>query len=56
MTEPLGADEYTDLPREVEFVDARSDAHYVYRELLSQYDAIWITGKLQHARVSGAHA
>ena len=45
MTEPLGADEYTDLPREVEFADARSDAHYVYRELLSQYDAIWITGK-----------
>ena len=37
-------DEYTDLPREIEFADARSDAHYVYRELLSQYYAVWIAG------------
>ncbi len=43
-TESLGGDEYTDLPREIEFADARSDAHYVYRELLSQYYAVWIAG------------
>jgi GT2 family glycosyltransferase len=44
MTEPPGRNEYTDLPREIEFADARSDAHYVYRQLLSQYDAVWIAG------------
>ena len=44
MTEPLQAHDYTDIPREVELADARSDAHYIFRELLSQYDAVWIAG------------
>ncbi len=42
--QPLQAEEYGDLPREIELADAQSDAHYVYRQLLSQYDAVWIAG------------
>jgi GT2 family glycosyltransferase len=44
MMKPLQADDYSDLPREIELADARSDAHYVYRELLSQYHIVWIAG------------
>ena len=44
MTEPLRTEEYTDLPREIELADATSDPHYVFRDLLSQYDAVWIAG------------
>ncbi len=44
MTEPLQGGEYSDLPREIEFTDASSDVHYVFRELLLQYDAAWIVG------------
>lgn len=32
------------LPSDIECVDATQEAHYVFRELLSQYDAVWIKG------------
>ncbi len=35
--------EYADIPRDVELADVK-DAHYVFRELVSQYDVVWIVG------------
>ena len=35
--------QYTDIPRDVELADAK-DAHYVFRELVSQYDLVWVAG------------
>jgi hypothetical protein len=35
--------DYADIPRDVELADAK-DAHYVFRELLSQYDVVWVAG------------
>jgi len=30
---------------DIEYVDATTAAHYLFRELLSQYDAVWINGQ-----------
>ena len=45
ICEALAQDEYTDIPREVELADAKSATHYVFRELLSQYDAVWVADR-----------
>jgi GT2 family glycosyltransferase len=31
--------------RDIEYADYTESAHYVFRELLSQYDAVWISGR-----------
>jgi O-antigen biosynthesis protein len=44
MAQSLQADDSDDLPRGIELADAKADTHYVFRELLSQYDLVWVTG------------
>ncbi len=41
---PLGDDEYSDVPRDVEVANSIAAAHYLFRELLPRYDAVWIRG------------
>ncbi|HUI82808.1 MAG TPA: glycosyltransferase [Candidatus Binatia bacterium] len=42
---PLPESDNTQFSREVEWADAKAAPHYVYRELLSAYDGVWIEGR-----------
>ena len=44
MAQALRRYEYTDIPKEVELADAHAATHYIFRELLSQYDLVWVVG------------
>ncbi len=41
---PAAAIPSAGAPKDIEYVDVATAAHYVFRELLSQYDAVWIKG------------
>lgn len=44
-SQAMGAFKDGNSSRDIEYVDYTTAAHYVFRELLSQYDAVWINGQ-----------